>query len=68
MTTPDQLSVIYDIYMIVKYENETDETDTLVYMGTTQDSDYNKWFYQTKPITPIYNSSEELNSLIVYDE
>lgn len=63
-----QLKGIYDKYMILLYENPDDTEGTLVFYGDTQDEEYAKWFDQDKPITPIYNSRNELEDMIVYDE
>lgn len=66
--TPDQLSDIYDTYMIVQYENDTDMVGKLVFIGKKQTEEYDRWFMQSKPITPIYNDKEELEDMAVYDE
>lgn len=66
--TPDQLSDIYDTYMIVQYENDTDMMGKLVFIGKKQTEEYDRWFMQSKPITPIYNDKEELEDMAVYDE
>jgi hypothetical protein len=63
-----QLSNIYDTYMIIAYSNQSDKIGELVYVGNTQNDKYEQWFNQTRPITPIYNSKEELEDLVVYDE
>ena len=54
--------------MILLYDDEDDKQGTLVFYGENQDDEYLKWFEQDNPITPIYNSKEELNNMIVYDE
>lgn len=66
--TAEQLSDIYDTYMIIQYDNNTDTVGKLVYIGKTQTDEYDKWFMQSKPITPIYNDKEELEDMAVYDE
>ena len=66
--TAEQLSDIYDTYMIIQYDNNTDIVGKLVYIGKTQTDEYGKWFMQSKPITPIYNDKEELEDMAVYDE
>ena len=66
--TAEQLSDIYDTYMIIQYDNNTDIVGKLVYIGKTQTDEYDKWFMQSKPITPIYNDKEELEDMAVYDE
>lgn len=63
-----QLKEIYDKYMILLYDNPDDKEGTLVFYGDTQDDEYAKWFDQDKPITPIYNSKDELEDMMVYDE
>jgi hypothetical protein len=64
----EQLSDIHDTYMIIKFNNIGDNIGNLVYIGENQTSDYDKWFMQSKPITPIYNSTDELEDMSVYDE
>lgn len=66
--TPEQLRHIYDKYMIVVYENMGDEEGTLVFLGKKQTKEYEKWFMQKHPITPIFHSSMELRQNVVYDE
>lgn len=63
--TTDQLSDIYDTYMIIQYESNNDRIGRLVYIGKSQTAEYDEWFMQSKPITPIYNDKEDL---FVYDE
>ncbi len=64
----DQLSNIYDTYMIIKYSNNNNTVGKLVYIGDKQTAEYDKWFKQSEPITPIYNSTDELEDMSVYDE
>ncbi len=64
----DQLSNIYDTYMIIKYSNNNNTVGKLVYIGDKQTAEYDKWFNQSEPITPIYNSTDELEDMSVYDE
>jgi hypothetical protein len=66
--TIDQLSDIYNTYMIVQFENSQDTKGKLVYIGNKQTEEYDKWFNQKKPITPIYNDKDELEDMSVYDE
>jgi hypothetical protein len=63
-----QLTDIYDIYMIIEYDKFGDRIGRLVYIGDTQTTEYDKWFEQSNPITPIYNDSYELTDKSVYDE
>ena len=63
-----QLKGIYDKYMILLYENPDDTEGTLVFYGDSQNEEYAKWFEQDKPITPIYNSKNEMKDVMVYDE
>ena len=68
MVKAEQLSEIYDKYIIILYEDTKSKIGKLVYCGDTQDNEYDNWFMQTKPITPIYNNKSELEDMIVYDE
>ena len=60
-----QLKGIYDKYMILLYDSPEDKTGTLVFYGDTQDDEYAKWFDQDKPITPIYNSKDEFEDMLL---
>lgn len=64
----EQLSEIYNKYMILLYEDMESQTGKLVYCKDTQDQDYDQWFMQPKPITPIYHDKDELEDMAVYDE
>ena len=66
--TVAQLSHILDTYMILAYDNPGDEEGTLVYIGTKQDKEYDSWFMQDKPITPIYHTDMVLETNYLYDE
>jgi hypothetical protein len=68
MVTVEQLSNIYNTYMIVQFENSQDTQGKLVFIGDKQTEEYDKWFKQKKPITPIYNDKDELEDMSVYDE
>ena len=68
MVNREQLSDIYDTYMIIAYEKLSDDIGKLVYIGKERNEQFSSWFKQTKPITPIYNSKEELEDKTVYDE
>ena len=39
-----------------------------MFCGDVQNQEYDSWFMQPKPITPIYNDKEELEDMAVYDE
>lgn len=67
-TTVSQLSHIINKYMILVYDNEGDEEGTLVFIGNKQNKEYDSWFMQEKPITPIHHTSMDLEENVVYDE
>ena len=67
-TSPEQLSHILDTYMIIAYENTGDTEGTLVFIGDKQNQEYDSWFMQDKPITPIHHTKMELEENVVYDE
>ena len=54
--------------MIILYDKAGDTEGTLVFFGNKQTKDYDKWFMQEKPITPIHHTSVELEENVVYDE
>lgn len=65
-----ELQNILDIHMILvdtKMISNDDLVGTLVFFGNNE-KEYEKWFKQTKPITPVYFNSEELEDGVVYDE
>lgn len=66
--TVSQLSHILNKYMILVYDKEGDEEGTLVFIGNKQNKEYDSWFMQEKPITPIHHTSVDLEENIVYDE
>lgn len=66
--TVEQLSHIVNKYMILAYDNVGDKEGTLVFIGNRQNKEYDKWFMQNKPITPIHHTTEELEENFVYDE
>lgn len=66
--TVSQLSHILNKYMILVYDKEGDEEGTLVFIGNKQNKEYDSWFMQEKPITPIHHTSVDLEEKIVYDE
>lgn len=67
-TTVSQLSHIINKYMILVYDKEDDEEGTLVFIGNKQNKEYDSWFMQEKPITPIHHTSMDLEENVVYDE
>lgn len=67
-TTVKALSHIINTYMILLYDHAGDKEGTLVYANQKQTSDYDKWFLQDKPITPIHHTKDELEENVVYDE
>ena len=50
------------------YDNAGDNEGTLVFVGNKQNKEYDKWFMQSKPITPIYHTKMDLEENVVYDE
>ncbi len=66
--TVEQLSHIINKYMILAYDNAGDNEGTLVFVGNKQNKEYDKWFMQSKPITPIYHTKMDLEENVVYDE
>lgn len=66
--TVEQLSKILNKYMILAYDNIGDTVGTLVFIGNRQTKEYDKWFKQDKPITPIHHTETDLEENIVYDE
>lgn len=66
--TKEQLSEIYDTYMIIAYDGGVNTKGKLVFLGKKQDAEYDNWFKQPKPITPIFNDRDELEDMSVYDE
>lgn len=64
----EQLNEIYGKYMILLYDDIEHAEGKLVYCKDIQDDEYDGWFMQSKPITPIYNDRDELKDMAVYDE
>lgn len=64
----EQLSEIYNKYMILLFDDMESKTGRLVFCGDVQNQEYDSWFMQPKPIKPIYNDKEELEDMAVYDE
>ena len=64
----EQLSEIYNKYMILEFDSVESRTGKLVFCGDVQDQEYDSWFMPPKPITPIYNDRDELEDMAVYDE
>lgn len=68
MAKAEQLSEIYNKYMILLFDDPESKTGKLVFCGDVQNQEYDSWFMQPKPITPIYNDKDELEDMAVYDE
>ena len=68
MAKAEQLSEIYNKYMILLFDDTESKLGKLVFCGDVQNKEYDSWFMQPKPITPIYNDKEELEDMAVYDE
>lgn len=68
MAKAEQLSEIYNKYMILLFDDEESKMGKLVFCGDVQDQEYDGWFMQPKPIKPIYNDKYELEDMAVYDE
>lgn len=68
MAKAEQLSEIYNKYMILLFDDKESKTGRLVFFGDEQNQEYDGWFMQPKPITPIYNDRDELEDMAVYDE
>ena len=68
MAKAEQLSEIYNKYMILLFDDTESKTGKLVFCGDVQNQEYDSWFMQPKPITPIYNDKTELEDMAVYDE
>lgn len=65
-----ELQNILDTRMILidtKMISNDDLVGTLVFFGNNK-AEYEKWFKQSRPITPVYFNSEELEDGVVYDE
>lgn len=54
--------------MIVAFDSTESRAGKLVFCGDVQDQEYDSWFMQPKPITPIYHDKDELEDMAVYDE
>lgn len=59
--TAGQLRHIMNKYMILVYDNPGDSEGTLVFIGDKQTKEYDQWFMQEKPITPIFNIEMDPN-------
>ena len=68
MAKAEQLSEIYNKYMILLFDDIECKAGKLVYCEDEQNQEYDSWFMQPKPITPIYNDKDELEDMAVYDE
>ncbi|MDE7312077.1 MAG: hypothetical protein K2N87_10760 [Eubacterium sp.] len=59
----EQLSEIYNKYMILLFDNKESKAGRLVFCGDAQNQEYDSWFMQPLPITPIYNDKNELEDM-----
>ena len=66
--TDDQLSDIYDTYMLIAYDSMEDEAGTLVFIGKEMNKEYDEIVSSGKRVCPIYISREEAEELYSYDE
>jgi len=66
--TAEQLNHILDTYMILVYDKTGDKEGTLVFIGKKRTKEYDKWFMQNKPITPIHHTKMNMEGDVVYDE
>lgn len=64
----DQLSEIYDVYMLIVYSKPGDKIGSLEYFGKETNDTYAKIMTSGKPMCPIYNLKEEAEELYSYDE
>ncbi|MDE5589121.1 MAG: hypothetical protein K2J60_08260 [Acetatifactor sp.] len=68
MAKAEQLSEIYNEYMILLFDDTESAIGKLVFCGDVQNQEYDSWVMQPKTIIPIYNDKEELKDMAVYDE
>ncbi len=54
--------------MILLFDDTESKIGKLVFCGDVQNQEYDSWFMQPKPITPIYNDKDKLEDMAVYDE
>lgn len=64
----DQLSEIYDVYMLIVYSKPGDKIGSLEYFSKETNDTYAKIMTSGKPMCPIYNLKEEAEELYSYDE
>jgi hypothetical protein len=65
----DQLTDIYDTWILCTVEDTSKPFGTIQYIGNNQEDErYMRVFSMGKAIAPIYNSSELLNGEVTYDE
>lgn len=65
-----EIDHILDTHIILldtKLIDNNDLIGELVYIGDGKDKESDKWFKQSRPITPLYFSSESLRDDISYD-
>lgn len=61
-----QLRHITNKYLKQVNDNIGDSEGTLVFIGDKQTKEYDQWFMQEKPITPIYNMEKDPN--VIYED
>ena len=59
--TDEQLSDIYDTYMLIVYDNIEDEVGTLIFIGKEMNKVYDEIVSSGKPVCPIYNNQNEFD-------
>ena len=59
--TDEQLSDIYDTYMLIAYDSMEDEAGTLVFIGKEMNKVYDEIVSSGKPVCPIYNNQNEFD-------
>lgn len=59
--TDEQLSDIYDTYMLIVYDNMEDEVGTLIFIGKEMNKVYDEIVSSGKPVCPIYNNQNEFD-------
>ena len=68
VVTFDQLTDIYDTWILCTVDDTSKPFGTIQYFGNNQDDEkYKRVFGMGKAIAPIYNSSELLNGEVTYD-
>ena len=68
MTKAEQLSEIYNKYMILLFDDTESKTGKLVFCGDVQNQLYDSGSTKTKLLTQIDTDKDELEDMAVYDE